>query len=128
MEVRGLPTQSGLPNGRSSHSDSRGSHRLTPRARSADHGPGRLTCSLTTNKVTHMKTTLNIDDSVMARLRREAARSGRTMSELVEIALRQLLQSRSNEVALPELPSFDSGGALVDVADRDALHREMEWR
>jgi len=75
-----------------------------------------------------MKTTLNIDDSVMARLRREAARSGRTMSELVEIALRQLLQSRSNEVALPELPSFDSGGALVDVADRDALHREMEWR
>ncbi|MFN8582881.1 MAG: ribbon-helix-helix protein, CopG family [Gemmatimonadaceae bacterium] len=35
----------------------------------------------------HMKTTLNIDDSVMARLKREAARSGRTMSELVETAL-----------------------------------------
>lgn len=70
-----------------------------------------------------MKTTLNIDDSVMARLRREAARSGRTMSELVEMALHQLLQSRPNEVALLELPSFDSGGALVDVADRDALYR-----
>jgi len=26
-----------------------------------------------------MKTTLNIDDSVMARLRRESARTGRTM-------------------------------------------------
>jgi hypothetical protein len=30
-----------------------------------------------------MKTTLNIDDSVMERLEREAARQGRTMSELV---------------------------------------------
>jgi Ribbon-helix-helix protein, copG family len=31
-----------------------------------------------------MKTTLNIDDTVMAELKREAARQGRTMSELVE--------------------------------------------
>ncbi|HET8624498.1 MAG TPA: ribbon-helix-helix protein, CopG family [Gemmatimonadales bacterium] len=38
--------------------------------------------------VTHMKTTLNIPDAVMAELRREAARQGRTMSELVEAALR----------------------------------------
>jgi predicted transcriptional regulator len=37
-----------------------------------------------------MKTTLNIDDTVMKRLREEAARTGRTMSELVESALRQL--------------------------------------
>ena len=43
--------------------------------------------------VFHMKTTLNIDDTVMDRLRRESARSGRTMSELVETALRQLLQA-----------------------------------
>ena len=35
-----------------------------------------------------MKTTLNIDDTVMAELKREAARQGRTMSELVETALR----------------------------------------
>jgi hypothetical protein len=35
-----------------------------------------------------MKTTLNIDDSVMVELKREAARQGRTMSELVEAALR----------------------------------------
>lgn len=39
-----------------------------------------------------MKITLNIDDSVMERLRREAAREGRTMSELVESALRVLFQ------------------------------------
>ncbi len=76
----------------------------------------------------YMKTTLNIDDSVMARLRKEAARSGRTMSELVETALRSLLQSRRTRVDLPPLPKFDSGGALVDVADRDALYHAMENR
>ena len=77
--------------------------------------------------VIHMKTTLNIDDTVMDRLRRESARSGRTMSELVETALRHLLQRRSAPALLP-LPHFDSGGALVDVADRDALYRVMEER
>jgi Arc/MetJ family transcription regulator len=41
-----------------------------------------------------MKTTLNIDDSVMAELKREAERQGRTMSELVETALRLLLRSQ----------------------------------
>lgn len=78
--------------------------------------------------VYHMKTTLNIDDTVMDRLRRESARSGRTMSELVETALRQLLQRRSVAPELSPLPSFESGGALVDVADRDALYRVMENR
>ena len=71
-----------------------------------------LTYIHTVRLVSHMKTTLNIDDSVMARLRREAARSGRTMSELVEMALRQLLRTRTEEVELPPLPSFDAGGAL----------------
>ena len=78
--------------------------------------------------VSHMKTTLNIDDTVMDRLRRESARTGRTMSELVETALRQLLQRRSATPELCPLPSFKSGGALVDVADRDALYRVMENR
>ena len=78
--------------------------------------------------VNHTKTTLTIDDSVMARLRQESARTGRTMSELVETALRRLLQSRPDAVALTPLPSFKSGGALVDVADREALYRAMEGR
>lgn len=75
-----------------------------------------------------MKTTLNIDHSVMARLKREAARSGRTMSELVETALRALLQSRPTSTELAPLPSFDSGGAMVDIADREALYRALEGR
>ncbi len=78
--------------------------------------------------VSHMKTTLNIDDTVMARLRRESARTGRTMSELVETALRQLLRRQTDETVLAPLPSFNSGGALVDVSDREALYRAMEER
>lgn len=78
--------------------------------------------------VTHMKTTLMIDDSVMARLRRESARTGRTMSELVETALRQLLRARPAPVDLQPLPSFESGGAQVDIADREALYHAMEGR
>jgi hypothetical protein len=76
----------------------------------------------------HMKTTLNIDDTIMAELRREAARQGRTMSELVETALRLLLHTQRKQAAVPTLPTFHSGGALVDVADRDALYQAMEGR
>ena len=78
--------------------------------------------------VFHMKTTLTIDDTVMARLRRESARTGRTMSELVETALRRLLQAKPDSSQLQPLPSFKSGGALVDIADREALYRAMEGR
>ncbi len=78
--------------------------------------------------VSHMKTTLVISDAVMARLRREAARQGRTMSELVETALRLLLASRPRPTELPPLPAFRSGGHLVDVADRDALDHAMGGR
>ena len=70
-----------------------------------------------------MKTTLNIDDTVMTELKREAARQGRTMSELVETALRVLLTSQRKRGRIPALPKFRSGGALVDVADRDNLDR-----
>lgn len=75
-----------------------------------------------------MKTTLNIDDSVMAQLKHEAARQGRTMSELVETALRALFRSRRRRSELPPLPQFRSGGALVDIADREALYQAMEGR
>lgn len=78
--------------------------------------------------VFHMKTTLNIDDTVMAQLKREAARQRRTMSELVETALRLLFRSQKKKQDLPPLPTFRSGGALVEVADREALYHAMEGR
>lgn len=78
----------------------------------------------------HIKTTLNIDDTVMARLRREAVKQQRTMSELVEAGLRLLFQteSKGRTPALPPLPTFSSAGHLVDVADRDALLQAMDER
>jgi hypothetical protein len=76
----------------------------------------------------HMKTTLQIDDAVMAQLRREAVRQRRTMSDLVETALRLFFRSSRKTPGLTPLPSFRSGGALVDVADRTALYEAMEGR
>ena len=75
-----------------------------------------------------MKTTLNINDRVMLQLKREAARQGRTMSEMVESALRLLLRSQRKREKIAPLPTFRSGGALVDIADRDALYQAMEGR
>ena len=82
--------------------------------------------------VFHMKTTLNIDDGVMRRLREEAARRGVTMSALVEAGLRRVLDE-SNETGdgstnLPKLPSWSSGGTRIDVARREELYAAMEAR
>lgn len=77
-------------------------------------------------KVIRMKTTFVLDDGVVARLRREAARSGRTMSELVEAAIRRLLDEQPPKGDLPDLPTFRSGGYLVDVSDREALYSTMD--
>ncbi|MBU4202457.1 MAG: hypothetical protein KKD59_00615 [Acidobacteria bacterium] len=75
-----------------------------------------------------IKTTLKIEESVMMRLKEEAVRRGCTMSELVESALRLLLQSDKIHQKMPSLPKFKSGGPLVDIADRDALYQAMEGR
>jgi hypothetical protein len=82
------------------------------------------------NMVSHIKTTLNIDDTVMGRLRREAARQSKTMSELVEAALRLLFHDskKTGKKKLPPLPRFHGGKQLVDIADRNALYDVMEGR
>lgn len=80
--------------------------------------------------VFHMKTTLNIDATVMRRLRAEAVRRETTMSALVEAGLRLVLaEDRGAEEepgCLPALPSWNSGGHLVDITNREELYRAME--
>ena len=80
--------------------------------------------------VIDVKTTLEIDDSVMERLRKEAPRRGTTMSALVEAGLCYMLAKHApaNDPAenLPPLPSWDSGGHLVDIDNREELYRVME--
>jgi hypothetical protein len=68
-----------------------------------------------------IKTTFKIDDSVIARLKKEASLTGCTMSELAENAIRLMLETERRPRKFPPLPTFRSGGALVDIADRDAL-------
>lgn len=52
------------------------------------------------------------------------------MSALVEAGLRRILAEPATTgeqaEALPPLPSWNSGGHLVDIADRDELYRVME--
>jgi len=75
-----------------------------------------------------MKTTFKIDDTTMRRLRQETARQGRTMSEIVESALRLMLASAEKPGRLTPLPRFHSGGMLIDTADREALCDAMKGR
>ena len=77
-----------------------------------------------------MKTTLNIDDTLMRELREEAARRGTTMSALVEAGLRRILEecapNSTVREPLPPLPTWHGGQMLVDVSKRDDLYRVME--
>jgi hypothetical protein len=76
--------------------------------------------------VFHMKTTLIIPDPVFRDLKRAAARRGTTMSELTAELLRKGLAERPKPHHLPPLPSFKTGGLLVDVADREALYKALD--
>jgi Arc/MetJ family transcription regulator len=76
-----------------------------------------------------MKTTLVIDDALIGRVKREAGKQKKTLSEFVEMALRTFLKAHgAPSKKLRPLPTFDGGGCVVDVSDRDALYRSMEGR
>jgi len=64
----------------------------------------------------------------MSNPKKSTLRQGRTMSKMVETALRLLLRAQRKRETIPTLPKFRSGGTLVDIADRDALYRAMEGR
>ncbi|MBL7685514.1 MAG: hypothetical protein JNK65_05715 [Deltaproteobacteria bacterium] len=76
-----------------------------------------------------MKTTLNISDAVMLKLKKEAAQRKCTLSQLVEMAFRLLLQPQpKSKKKMSSLPRFKSGGVFVNLADRAALYEAMEDR
>lgn len=79
--------------------------------------------------VTHVKLTLDIDASIVQGLREEATRRGTTMSAVVEIGLRSILANSGADEDqagdLPPLPSWNSGGLLVDISNRAELYRVM---
>ena len=81
-----------------------------------------------------MKTRLEveIDDSMMKRLRDEVPRRGITVSALVDIGRRlALAEDAQASVAADNptpLPSWDNGGHLVDINNREELYRVMEGK
>ena len=87
--------------------------------------PYRLPALHFRDTVFRMKITLNIDDTVMAQLERKALRQGRTLSDLVETAERTLVHEQRRATTVEALPTFHSGGELVDGSNRDALYDAM---
>lgn len=77
-----------------------------------------------------MKATFDINEIVLRELQEAAVREGTTVSALVEAALWELLasipQPKPSKGTLEPLPSWDMGGELVDVSDREALYAAME--
>ena len=80
--------------------------------------------------VFHMKTTLDIDDSIMQRLREEAQRGGGLrcppLSRLVSGECCPSRHPPTAPSAEPPLPCWNGGEELVDISNRDALYRVME--
>lgn len=77
--------------------------------------------------VFHMKTTLIINDDILIKLKEEAARRKTTISELVESALRLMLDTnKSTKKDLKPLPTFDLEGSYVDISNREELYKAMK--
>jgi len=74
---------------------------------------------------------LNLDDDLMRAAKRRAVETGRTLTSMIEAALRDLLRQRS-----PTGPAYRlrwttvRGGVQpgVDLTDRDTLYDRMEGR
>lgn len=76
-----------------------------------------------------VRTTITIDEQVYREAKAVAARSARTVSQVIEDAVRSSLRSGATAPAeLDALPTFGRGGTLpgVDLADRSALADLMD--
>jgi hypothetical protein len=79
-----------------------------------------------------MRTTIRLDDSLLREAKKAAAESGRTLTDLIEEALRVTLSPRRGGGSRKRmrLPTFRGRGPLpgVDLDDSAALLDRMEGR
>jgi predicted transcriptional regulator len=77
-----------------------------------------------------MRTTIRLDDSLLVEIKQLAARSDRTLTSVIEDALREMLaRQRTTEEREPVRLATVSGGGLqpgVDLDDSAALLSLME--
>lgn len=105
-----------------------------PIARSARQAPGGIADCFGYGWliwVTHMKTTLDIDDRLLARAKRHASAHGMTLRAVVEEALRARLAPRPEERARYRFAPPTVRGTsppAIDVADRNALYELLDDR
>jgi len=79
-----------------------------------------------------MRTTIRLDEQLLARAKEHAARTGRTLTAVIEDALRQSLEASTRADAEPRvpLPTFRGEGLRpgVDLDDSAGLLDIMEGR
>jgi hypothetical protein len=78
-----------------------------------------------------MRTTIRLDDGLLAEAKKLAAASGRTLTAVIEDALREALARRrpTQRVAPAKLPVSQRSGSLqpgIDLDDSAALLEAME--
>ena len=75
-----------------------------------------------------MRTTIRIDEEIYRRVKSQAARTGRTVSEVIEDALRDALRPRPRDRRLADLPVFGGSGVIPggDLANRGTLLERMD--
>ncbi len=77
----------------------------------------------------HMRTTLNIEDELMKRVKKRAAETGSTITEVVEEALRAAVAGQAPSATRFSLSWHPVAGRTrpdIDLADRDSLYEAME--
>lgn len=78
-----------------------------------------------------MRTTLEVDDRVLRQAKKLAAEEGKTLTRIVEEALRERLRPKPTGGQRFRLKLLTKTGKLVpgtNPADRDALYESMEGR
>lgn len=78
-----------------------------------------------------MRTTLDIEDSLVRRAKRRALEEGRSLTALLEDALQRYLSPRQRPARRFRLKLLTRKGRLlpgVDLSDRDALYERMDGR
>lgn len=78
-----------------------------------------------------MRTTIRLDDQLLSEAKALAARTGRTLTQVIQDALQQSLAVSSERTGRPlRLPTFEGRGARpgVDLDDAAGLRDLMEGR
>jgi len=78
-----------------------------------------------------MRTTLDINDAVLRQAKKVAAEEGKSLTRVVEEALRERVAPRKRAAMRFKLRLLTKKGRLIpgtNLADRDALYERMEGR